>query len=145
MTDFDDQQRFEKFVGEFTEDEYERYIGDEPTTQNGKEVRTATDKQIDLALQFRTPASEIDEDKIESEQIYDNRDISARSEINVSGTRKDITIIDKSKTPQPETVVITPRQTQPAVVLPETIKPKEKKTFINRLKSLFGRFRRKKK
>ena len=99
MTDQEDVERFSKFINDFDEGEYEKYIeGNEATWKDGNTVKEPTGKQIDLALTVRTPASEEEEDEIDREQsfapdsgikqidtepVYDNRDVQP-SRVNVT-------------------------------------------------------------
>lgn len=163
MTDFADQQRFDKFVQDFDDDEYEKYINGDYAKWSDGEIHHATDKQIDLALQFRTPASEEEEDRVNEEQqyipesrveqvrmpeeVYDNRDlprIRRNVQVEVNPTTNQIEQVGEQPKEMPRVDLQrkqVERQVQQELRQSTT---RQRTSFIQRLTSFFSRFRRRK-
>lgn len=151
MTDLADQQRFEKFVNGFDEDEYEKYISGEQSKWKNQTIERPTDKQRDLALQFRTPASEKDEQDIESEQVYDTRDIPMGGKVEIVYDKRDlppkrVTRDIVTQTGQPIRIQKPQIETQKELerIAPTIKKPALRQRITTAIKGFFGRFRRKK-
>lgn len=82
----EDYRRFEEFINDFMDGEYEDWIEGEDTTWNGEPVKGASEKQAEFARSVRAPLSEQEEEDIEDQQeyipeqsrvqeVYDNRDL----------------------------------------------------------------------
>jgi len=125
MTDLDDQQRFASFVNDFEEEEYEKYIDGEMATWSDDSEHKASDKQRDLALQIRTPASDLENDQVEQEQTAEEERTGSRVEV----LEPEEVYDNRDLPPRYETRTIEiPRDGSPARVLP-------KQTLTSRIQS----------
>ena len=112
MSDQEDVERFSKFINDFDENEYEKYIeGNEATWKDGNTVKEPTGKQIDLALTVRTPASEEEEEEIDREQAYTGEQSNIREIDNIVYDNRDLP-------PKSNVTIEIPRDNSPIRVLP---------------------------